>query len=163
MLACVHAEHSPEVRCPTDGGASACPEDWEMRHMYVVEATPRRDLGKQSGRLDQRPSSTWTAKCGSSPTSIPTIGRVSCCAPTSTGWRIAIVRFRMRSRDLSVQARVRGRRGFDRRAVRPRDDVLSAGAETPERECWYINMGAVDKDFFTIEAMVRLHREEFLM
>ena len=39
--ACVHAAHSPEVRCPTDGGTSACPEDWEMRHMYVVEATPR--------------------------------------------------------------------------------------------------------------------------
>ena len=29
------------------------------------------------------------------------------------------------------------------------------GIETPERECWYINMGAVDKDFFTTEAMVR--------
>src|SRR5215475_4903989 len=41
MLGCVHAAHSPEVRCATDGGASACPEDWEMRHMYTVEATPR--------------------------------------------------------------------------------------------------------------------------
>jgi len=29
------------------------------------------------------------------------------------------------------------------------------GLETPERECWYINMGAVDKDFFTTEAMVK--------
>jgi hypothetical protein len=27
------------------------------------------------------------------------------------------------------------------------------GIETPERECWYINMGAVDKDFFTTRAM----------
>jgi hypothetical protein len=27
--------------------------------------------------------------------------------------------------------------------------------ETPERECWYINMGAVDKSFFTTDAMVR--------
>ena len=26
------------------------------------------------------------------------------------------------------------------------------GQNTPERECWYINMGAVDKDFFTTEA-----------
>ena len=25
----------------------------------------------------------------------------------------------------------------------------------PERECWYINMGAVDKDFFTPDALVR--------
>jgi len=33
MLASVHAEHSPEQQCPTDGGASACPEVWEMRHL----------------------------------------------------------------------------------------------------------------------------------
>jgi hypothetical protein len=46
MLACVHAHHSPEVTCPYDGGASACPENWEMRHMYIVEATPRRDVGQ---------------------------------------------------------------------------------------------------------------------
>jgi hypothetical protein len=30
------------------------------------------------------------------------------------------------------------------------------GLETPERECWYINMGAVDKAFFTTEAMVKM-------
>ena len=28
------------------------------------------------------------------------------------------------------------------------------GIETPERECWYINMGAIDKDFCTVRAMV---------
>lgn len=33
MLAVTHAEHSPEIRCATDGGGSACPEDWEMRHI----------------------------------------------------------------------------------------------------------------------------------
>jgi hypothetical protein len=27
--------------------------------------------------------------------------------------------------------------------------------KAPERECWYISMGAVDKDFFTTEAMVK--------
>jgi hypothetical protein len=27
--------------------------------------------------------------------------------------------------------------------------------ETPERECWYINMGAVDKQFFTTQSMVK--------
>ncbi len=42
MLGCVHADHSPEVRCQTDGGTSACPEAWEMRHMYVIEALPDR-------------------------------------------------------------------------------------------------------------------------
>src|SRR5712675_543237 len=42
MLATIHAEHSPEARCATDGGTSACPEAWEMRHMYIVEALPDR-------------------------------------------------------------------------------------------------------------------------
>jgi uncharacterized protein DUF1329 len=46
MLACVHAEHSPEARCPTDGGVSACPEAWESRHIYVVEGTPRKVIGQ---------------------------------------------------------------------------------------------------------------------
>ena len=40
MLAASMPTHSPELRCPTDGGASACPEAWEMRHMYVVQALP---------------------------------------------------------------------------------------------------------------------------
>src|SRR6266852_3999109 len=28
------------------------------------------------------------------------------------------------------------------------------GQHTPERECWYINMGAIDKDFCTVKGMV---------
>jgi hypothetical protein len=38
------AVHSPEVTCATDGDAAACPENWESRHRYIVEATPRRDF-----------------------------------------------------------------------------------------------------------------------
>ena len=48
MLGVAHAEHSPELKCSTDGGASACPEAWEMRNMYVVEASPRRELISQA-------------------------------------------------------------------------------------------------------------------
>jgi hypothetical protein len=28
------------------------------------------------------------------------------------------------------------------------------GRNVPEHECWYINMGAVDKNFFTTHAMI---------
>jgi hypothetical protein len=35
---------------------------------------------------------------------------------------------------------------------------LPVGQNTPERECWYINMGAVDRSFFTTEAIVRAAR-----
>jgi len=48
MLACVHAKYSPERACTTDGGHTICPEDWEMRHLYVLQATPRRDLIKEA-------------------------------------------------------------------------------------------------------------------
>ena len=67
MLGCAHAEHSPEQRCATDGGTSACPEAWEMRHMYVIEALPAAAV---STRSTHARSSIWTAKCGSSPISI---------------------------------------------------------------------------------------------
>src|ERR1700733_12266666 len=46
MLASVHAAHAPEITCLYDGGASACPENWELRHLYVVAATPRRGNGQ---------------------------------------------------------------------------------------------------------------------
>ncbi len=48
MLGRVHAEHSSEVRCLTDGGTSACPEAWEMRHLYLVQAQPRRRGGAET-------------------------------------------------------------------------------------------------------------------
>src|ERR1700724_3823643 len=48
MLGVAHAEHSPELRCSTDGGASACPEAWEMRNIYIVEASPRREVISQA-------------------------------------------------------------------------------------------------------------------
>ncbi|MGH7863931.1 MAG: DUF1329 domain-containing protein, partial [Candidatus Binataceae bacterium] len=46
MLAVVHARNSPAEPCPSDGGRSICPENWEMRRVYAVEATvkPKYDL-----------------------------------------------------------------------------------------------------------------------
>ncbi len=48
MLGCAHAAHSPERPCLSDGGATTCPEDWEMRRVYrdrnrsAPLANPRR-------------------------------------------------------------------------------------------------------------------------
>ena len=50
MLAVVHAKSLPAKSCATDGGRSICPEDWEMRHVYVIEADARRP-----GPLRRRP------------------------------------------------------------------------------------------------------------
>jgi hypothetical protein len=41
MLASVEAENSPEEPCASDGGRTVCPENWEVRNIYVIEATAK--------------------------------------------------------------------------------------------------------------------------
>ncbi len=156
MLACAHAEHSPEVRCPTDGGTSACPEAWEMRHMYVVEATPRRDRGAATGALQSKTlvymdSEMWFAPY------VDEYDQKGNLWYNHVWWlatrdrpvpdaRVAIYPFK---RSFTV--------GSDATDVQAGVATMCylPGNETPEHECWYINMGAVDKSFFTTDAMVR--------
>jgi hypothetical protein len=152
MLACVHAEHSPEVRCPTDGGASACPEAWEIRHMYLVEATPRRNI---INALDAKTMIYMDSEMWFEPY-IDTYDR------KGQLWRAHIYWLAYRDRPVpdAKVAIYPFKREFVVGAVST--DVQSGqatmcylpGIETPERECWYINMGAVDKNFFTTDAMV---------
>jgi hypothetical protein len=154
MLACVHAVHSPEHPCPADGGATVCPEDWEMRHLYMIEVTPRpsriRNL-LQSRTLVYVDSEAWFNPY------------VDSYDRKGELWRSQIYFMTYRDRPVP-DARV---------AIYPfrREFVLAAssvdvqsgiattcylpGPDTPERECWYINMGAVDRSFFATEAMVR--------
>ncbi|MGH7865454.1 MAG: DUF1329 domain-containing protein, partial [Candidatus Binataceae bacterium] len=158
MLAVVHAEHSPEIRCATDGGTSACPEAWEVRHMYVVSAKPRRGVGAQtiteaihSNTLIYIDSEVWF------PPYIDTYDQRGELYQDHIYW--------LATRDRPVpDAKVAiypFKRSFVVGAVST--DTQSGlgtmcylpGRETPERECWYINMGAVDKEFLTTEAMVR--------
>ncbi|HUO04440.1 MAG TPA: DUF1329 domain-containing protein [Candidatus Binataceae bacterium] len=153
MLASEHAIHSPQQTCPYDGGATSCPEAWEMRHLYIVSATPRPGVNK--GSLDKE--------------SIVFIDTESWIEPyvdtydqSGKLWRVHIFWSTYRDRPVP-DARI---------AVYPfkRQFILGAasidvqgnfstmcylpGQHTPERECWYINMGAVTKDFFTIKSMV---------
>jgi uncharacterized protein DUF1329 len=44
MLASVRAEHSPETPCPYDNDRTICPENWELRQLYVIEATQKPSL-----------------------------------------------------------------------------------------------------------------------
>jgi len=153
MLATIHALHSPELRCPTDGGASACPEAWEMRHLYVVEATPDRS---KVNALDSRTLVYLDSEMWFEPY-IDTYDRSGRLFRSHIYW--------LATRDRPVpDAKVAiypFKRSFVVGAVST--DVQSGlatmcylpGMETPERECWYINMGAVDKTFFTTDAMVR--------
>src|SRR6202790_5461491 len=154
MLAVAHAEHSPELKCATDGGASACPEAWEMRHMYIVEASPRRELisqALQSKTLVYMDSEMWFE---------PYIdeydqkGQLWLNHVWWTAYRdrpvpdakVAIYPFKREFEVGAVSTDVQS--GFATMCYLP-------GLQTPERECWYINMGAVDKEFFTTNAMVK--------
>jgi len=154
MLGCAHAAHSPEQRCATDGGTSACPEEWEMRHMYVIEAQP--DRSRIAGALDSRTVIFMDSEMWFEPY-IDTYDRSGKLFRSHIYW--------LATRDRPVpDAKVAiypFKRSFVVGAVST--DVQSGlgtmcylpGIETPERECWYINMGAVDKTFFTEDAMVR--------
>jgi hypothetical protein len=42
MVASVEAANSPAQPCASDGGRTVCPENWEMRNLYVIEATAKR-------------------------------------------------------------------------------------------------------------------------
>jgi Protein of unknown function (DUF1329) len=153
MLASIHALHSPEVRCSTDGGTSACPEAWEMRHLYIVEAKPDR---AQTNALDSRTVIYLDGEMWFEPY-IDTYDRGGHLFRSHIYW--------LATRDRPVpDAKVAiypFKRSFVVGAVST--DVQSGlatmcylpGMETPERECWYINMGAVDKASFTTDAMVR--------
>ncbi len=155
LLLSVHAKHSPEVTCPTDGGASACPEDWEMRHVYLIQANPRRGLGAAGGALDKNSIIYIDSEVWYDPV-IDSYDRQGQLWRTFVEWltyrdrpvpdaRVAIYPFK---REFVVGAlRVDMQGGISTMCYLP-------GQHTPERECWYINMGAVDKDFCTVRAMV---------
>jgi hypothetical protein len=153
MLASIHALHSPEVRCPTDGGTSACPEAWEVRHLYVVEAKPDRTM---TNALDSRTVIYLDGEMWFEPY-IDTYDRGGHLFRNHIYWlatrdrpvpdaKVAIYPFKRSFVVGSVSTDVQS--GLATMCYLP-------GMETPERECWYINMGAVDKASFTTDAMVR--------
>jgi hypothetical protein len=154
MLASVHAQHSPEQTCPYDGGATACPEAWELRHVYIVEAAPRRDANNP-GALDKLTNVYVDTELAFNPY-IDTYDQKGHLWRSHIYWlayrdrpvpdaRVAIYPFKREfivgAASIDVQA------GFSTMCYLP-------GQHTPERECWYVNMGAVDRDFCSVKSMV---------
>jgi hypothetical protein len=150
MLASVHAKNSPEVVCPTDGGKTICPEDWEMRHLYVIEATakpghnitiPRRVLYIDSEgwfitASDQydRDGKLWkTLVAYNTYRDRPVPDAKVAIYPYKRMFQLGLV-------DYDVQL------GYS-------SVIYMPGRESEERECWYIDMGTVDNSFFSPQAM----------
>ena len=156
MLACVHAEHSPENRCPTDGGGSACPELWESRHMYIVEAAPRREMNEAKYAIDSKTLIYMDSEGWFEP-------YIDTYDPKGQLWRNHIYWLAYRDRPVpdAKVAIYPFKRQFVVGACSTDVQTTMAtmcylpGIESPERECWYINMGAVDKAWFTTDGMVK--------
>ncbi len=155
MLASVHAIHSPEVTCPTDGGASACPEDWELRSMYIVRTKPRWNSvnaqalhAKSILYIDNE---MWFEPYVDEYDANGELWQnhiywLTCRDRPVPDARVAIYPFK---REFVVGASSTDvQSGLSTMCYLP-------GQNTPEHECWYINMGAVDRDFFTTASMVR--------
>ncbi len=156
MLASVHAQHSPEMTCPYDGGATACPEAWEQRHTYIVQAVPRRSgVQANAGALDSMTVIYLDAEVWFEPY-VDTYDQKGHLWRTHIYWlayrdrpvpdaRVAVYPFK---REFVVgAASIDTQANFSTMCYLP-------GQHTPERECWYINMGAIDKDFCTVKSMV---------
>jgi hypothetical protein len=156
MLASVHAENVPAIPCANDNGRSICPENWEMRNLYVVEATarPRTLLGGQvivPKRVLYVDSEGWfiTASDLFNPNGElwKTIVSFHAYRDRATpDARVAVWPFKRMYSTATVDEDITT--GFSTTVFTPRTDAQS--------ECWYINTGAVDKAFFTPANMVQM-------
>ena len=150
MLASVHAQNSPEQPCPTDGGRTICPENWEMRHLYVVEADvkPGNDLTipKRTLYIDaegwfitasdqfDRSGALWkTIATFQTYRDRPVPDAKVAIYPYKRMFQVGLVDYDLQTGYSSV--------------------VYMPGPNSEEKECWYIDMGTVENSFFVPEAL----------
>ncbi len=154
MLACINTDKVPDRVCPTDGGASHCPDPWEMRHLYIIEGIPRKD--RFSGSLYSK-EILYLDSEADFVMSHDMYDRKGELFKNYTSWmtfkdrpvpdaRVAIYPFKREFQVGSSSADVQS--GFSTVCYHP-------GYDVPEKEDWYINMGAIDKEFCTVQAMVK--------
>ena len=145
----------PKIPAPTTAVRPRVPEAWELRHLYIVEATPRSDIIEAGGALDKLTDIYLDTEVWFEPY-VDTYDQKGRLWRTHIYWlafrdrpvpdaRVAIYPFK---REFVVGAASIDTQGnFSTMCYLP-------GQHTPERECWYINMGAIDKDFCTVKSMV---------
>ena len=163
MLAVVHAANVPEPPCQFDNQRTVCPENWEMRRLYIIEATVK--------------PLTWHQKIGSSGVVIPKrilyidsegwfvtasdqydpSGKLWKTLATFNAYRdrpvpdakVAIYPFPRMFQTATVDEDVNT--GFSTVVYMP-------GHESEDHDCWYINMGLVSKAFLTPQGMLSYAR-----
>ncbi len=154
MLAVVNAENSPAKACPTDGGRTICPENWEMRQLYVIEADAKQtsaigttlSIPKRIFYID---SEGWFITASDQ---YDRDGKLWKTVATFNAYRdrpipdarVAIWPFKRMFQTALVDEDIGT--GFS-------TVVLSPGVETDEHESWYINMGLAAENFFNPVSM----------
>ena len=154
MLAVVNAQNSPAKACPTDGGRTICPENWEMRRLYVIEADAKQTSLLGSGvvipkRIFYIDSEGWFITASDQ---YDHDGKLWKTVATFNAYRdrpipdarVAIWPFKRMFQTALVDEDVTN--GFS-------TVVLSPGVETEEHESWYINMGIATDNFFNPNTM----------
>jgi hypothetical protein len=155
MLASVEAENSPAQPCPSDGGRTVCAENWELRNVYAIEATakPRSILGASviiPKRILYVDSEGWFITASDQ---YDRQGQL---------WKTLVAFHAYRDRAVP-NARVAiwpFKRMFETALV---DEDLTSGFSTViyspghsgNDDSLYVNMGAVDRNFFTPQNMVK--------
>ncbi len=153
MLGAINIAKVPDVRCPTDGGASHCPDNWQMRHYFIIEGRPRpgrfvsiysheilyidseadfvmsNDMYDRGGELFNNYTSWMHYADRSEPDA-----------------KIAIYPFKREFQSGSSTVNVQS--GFSSVCYHPSQNA-------PTHDSWFINMGSVDREWFTPEQMAR--------
>ncbi|HUY28984.1 MAG TPA: DUF1329 domain-containing protein [Candidatus Binataceae bacterium] len=152
MLAAIDVHHGVDVRCPTDGGASHCPDPWELRRQYVVEAVQRAD--RVTARLFSR-EIIYVDSEADFPMFVDMYDQNGALLKNYTSWmnyadraqpgsRIAIYPFkRLFQVGSSTQNVQNGMSGV----------CYHPSANAPTQDSWFINMGAVNLNWFMPEKM----------
>ncbi len=154
MLAAIDIHRGVDVRCPTDGGASHCPDPFQLRHLYVVEARERPS--RIASPLYSR-EIIYLDSEADFPMFVDMYDRHGELFNNYTSWlnysdraqkgsRVAIYpfkrEFQVGSSTVNVQTGISG-------------VCYHPSPTAPTSESWFINMGAVDRSWFTPEAMAR--------
>lgn len=154
MLGSVNCTQNPGPICPTDGGGSVCPAEWQMRRVYIVEGTARRErigedlYSKHVVYLDSEIDVVLENEGYDHRGELYHIftNWLTYRDRTVPDARIAIYPFKR-------VFQVNGTSTDVQSGLSQFCDLPTPNA--PEKECWYINMGAVSLPNFTVDAMVR--------
>jgi len=147
MLGAVAVSEVPDRVCQTDGGASHCTDEWEMRRYLIIEAVPKYAQALYSKEI------VYIDSEADFPMVVDTYDRQGEIFKNYTSWmayndrpekaaRIAIYPFK---REFQVgSSTVDLQTGFSTVCYHPSRDEQN-------HDSWFINMGAVDRNWFVPE------------